>query len=286
MKYKIYCLILNYNRRGDTLHCAQALLASKLPSGTEIIIIDNGKTNLQRFFAKAIPSAIYLKSPGNIGFAAGNNQGIKYALDHAATHVLIINPDVTVPRHFLFPLLRAYEESPRRPASPKSGPGLLAPAHTEGQGSYGLVGRIDWRTCSFPHDNVTRLPREPRRYDLLTFACVLIKREVFERAGLMDERYFLYLEDVDYCVTAKRAGFTLLLNPRVVVTHLTSSSFDDPRGKIKFSFRSSFIFIAKWYHFPHNILPLLHTLYFYPNLYLLWTLKKWKHGLKIKLRIL
>lgn len=269
MATKVFCLILNYNRTADTVKCANSLLSSKLPPATEIVVIDNGHVNLKKYFTKNIPKAIYIKSPGNIGFAAGNNQGIKYALDRGATHVLIINPDVTVPRNFLLLLLSTFKVTPCRV-------GLVAPAHTEGKGSYGLGGKIDWKWCSFPHDNITKLPDKPKEYDLLTFACVLIKREVFENAGLMDERYFLYLEDVDYCVSATRAGFSLYLDPRVVVTHITSSSFDDPRGKIKFSFKSSFIFIRKWYRFPGNILPLLHTLYFYPSLYVLWTLKLWK----------
>lgn len=174
-----------------------------------------------------------------------------------------------VENDFLFPLLSTFEDCPRRV-------GLLAPAHTEGKGMYGLGGKINWQWCTFPHDNVRRLPTAIREYDLLTFACVLIKREVFENVGLMDERYFLYLEDVDYCVSAAKSGYKLILNPNVVVTHKTSSSFADPRGKIKFSFYSSFIFIHKWYTFPRQILPLLHTLYFYPATYLLWTLKKWK----------
>jgi GT2 family glycosyltransferase len=269
MAEKVFCLILNYNRPQDTINCANALLSSKLPTGTEIVVIDNGKDNLSSFFKKEIPKVIYIKSPGNIGFAAGNNQGIKYALNQKATHVLIINPDVTVPRNFLIPLLKTFDEVPNNC-------GLVAPAHTEGNGIYGLGGMIDWRWCSFPHDNVTELPTKPISYDLLTFACILIKTEVFHKAGLMDERYFLYLEDVDYCVTAKRAGYSLYLNPRVVVKHLTSSSFDDPRGKIKFSFLSSFIFIKKWYKFPNNVLPFAHTHYFYPKLYVLWTLKRWK----------
>ncbi|MFH2085810.1 MAG: glycosyltransferase family 2 protein [bacterium] len=260
---KIFCLILNYNRRDDTVNCAHSLLASRLPAGTQIIVIDNGSKDLRAFFSRQIKNSLYIKSPGNIGFAAGNNQGIRYALKHGATHILVINPDVIVPKDFLLPLLRLNKD-------------LVAPAHTEGSGSYGLGGRIDWRLCSFPHDNVTKLPINPRRYDLLTFACVLIKREVFETVGLMDERYFLYLEDVDYCVTVARAGFSLYLDPSVVVTHATSSSFSDPRGKIKYSFKSSFIFIRKWYLFPGSILPILHTLYFYPYLYLLWTLKIWK----------
>ena len=277
MATKIFCLILNYNQPRDTLHCAKSILASRLPPSTEIILIDNGSRSLKSFFAQHLPKCQYLKSPGNIGFAAGNNQGIQLALTKGATHILIINPDVTVPPHFLYPLLQTLRAHPRA--------GLVAPAHTEparnathsvaggGQGSYGLGGHINWRYCAFPHDNVTNLPTHPKSYDLLTFACVLIKKEVFLRAGSMDERYFLYLEDVDYCVTAKRAGFNLLLDPQVVVTHRTSSSFADPRAKIKYSFRSSFIFIRKWYRFPGNLLPILHTIYFYPSTYLLWTWK-------------
>lgn len=278
MATKVFCLILNYNRHSDTVESAKALQASKLPGGTEIIVIDNGHIDRKKYFVSNIPNVIYIKSPGNVGFAAGNNQGISYALDHGATHVLIMNPDVTVPRNFLLPLLASFEDKPGRSAT-KGRVGLVAPAHTEGKGSFGLGGRVDWKWCSFPHDNVLKLPTKPRAYDLLTFACVLVKREVFETVGLMDERYFLYLEDVDYCVAAKKAGYSLYLNPRVVVRHMTSSSFDDPRSKIKYSFKSSFIFIKKWYRFPNNILPLLHTLYFYPKLYILWTLTNWKHSI-------
>jgi hypothetical protein len=265
---KVFCLILNYNRPQDTIKCAESLLKSDLPAGTGIIIIDNGPMNRKKYFSTHVPTAIYLKSPGNIGFSAANNLGIKYALSHAATHILIINPDVTVPRRFLSGLLDTFKVTPRRV-------GLVAPAHTEGRGNYGLGGTMDWRWCTFPHENVIQLPKSPRRYDLLTFACVLIKREVFETVGLLDERYFLYLEDVDYCVSAAKAGFLLYLNPSVVINHQTSSSFTDPRAKIWYSLRSCLIFIRKWYSFPHNILPILHTLHFYPSLYVLWTLKRW-----------
>ncbi len=234
-------------------------------------MIDNGKKDLKQYFAKQLSGGIYLRSSGNLGFAAGNNIGIRYALNHGATHILIINPDVTVPRNFLLPLLQTFKDSPRS--------GLVAPAHTEGQGIYGLGGSINWQWGTFEHENVVVLPIKSRPYDFLTFACVLIKREVLEKVGLLDERYFMYLEDVDYCVSASRAGFNLLLDPSVAVTHRTSSSFADPRAKIRLSLRSCLLFIHKWYRFPHTILPTLHALYFYPYTYLLWTLKRWKNNL-------
>lgn len=265
---KVCCLILNYNRRADTLACAHALLASRLPVATELIIIDNGEKNLGAYFRKELPGATYLKSPGNVGFAAGNNLGIRHALKHNATHILIINPDVTAPHNFLLPLLQTFKDSPRS--------GLVAPAHTEEQGSYGLGGTIDWKWATFEHENLAKLPKQPRSYNFLTFACVLIKKEVFEKIGLLDERYFMYLEDVDYCVSASRASFDLILNPSVVVVHKTSSSFADPRSKIRLSLRSCLLFIHKWYRFPRNLLPLIHALYFYPYTYFHWTLKRWK----------
>ncbi len=272
MGVKIFCLILNYNRPHDTVACAQALLSSDAPAQTQLVIIDNGPKNLTSFFRQKLPRSVYLKSPGNLGFAAGNNQGIRYAQKHGATHLLIINPDCQVPKLFFKPLLRTFATQPRA--------GLVAPAHREpGSKQFGLGGHVNWTNCSFPHDNVTVLPLRERSYDLLTFACVLIKAEVFRQVGLLDERYFLYLEDVDYCVSAKKAGYSLYLNPNVCVTHRTSSSFVDPRGKIKFSFKSSFIFIRKWYRFPANLLPLLHTITFYPYTYLLWTLKMYKQKL-------
>jgi GT2 family glycosyltransferase len=266
MNVKVCCLILNYNRKGDTVEAARSLLRADLPTGSLIVIIDNGAKNLRTYFEREVKGCVYIKSPGNIGFAAGNNQGITYALKNKATHVLIMNPDVVVPKRLFQPLLSTFKS--------KVNAGLVAPAHQEpGSKTHGLGGTIDWQLCRFPHKNVLKLPTKPKQYDLLTFACVLIKSEVFKRVGPMDPRYFLYLEDVDYCVMAKKAGYELWLNPKVVVTHNTSSSFSDPRGKIKFSFKSTFIFINKWYRLPKNILPLLHTLYFYPYIYLLWTLK-------------
>ena len=269
MKTKVFALLLNYNNSKDTIEAAQSLNNSDLGRDVQIVIIDNGAVDQHNLFTKKLPGSIYIKSRGNIGFAAGNNQGIRYALEQMATHILIMNPDVRVPKVFIKPLLDSFKLHKQA--------GIIAPAHQEpGNPNFGLGGSIKWQNCSFPHKNVTVLPTKDQKFELLTFACVLIKAEVFKKVGLLDERYFLYLEDVDYCVSVGNAGYELWLNPSVCVTHKTSSSFADNRGKIKFSFRSSFIFIKKWYHFPKNILPVLHTLYFYPYTYLLWTLKLYK----------
>lgn len=274
MQTKIFALILNYNNSQDTVEAAQSLINSDLGRSVQIIIIDNGAVNQQNLFTKKIPGSIYIKSRGNIGFAAGNNQGIKQALAQNATHILMMNPDVRVPKIFIKPLLDSFKIHQKA--------GIVAPAHQEpGNPNFGLGGHINWHNCSFPYENVSVLPTKDQKFDLLTFACVLIKADVFKRAGLLDERYFLYLEDVDYCVNVGNAGYELWLNPIVCVTHKTSSSFADKRSKIKYSFLSNLIFIKKWYQFPHNIPPILHVLYFYPSTYFLWTLKLYKSKLLI-----
>lgn len=272
MKTKVFALILNYNNPIDTVEAAQSLLGSDIPSNSKIVIIDNSDADQKKYFTTQLKDIVYIKSKGNVGFAAGNNLGIKYALVHGATHILILNPDVRVPRVFFKPLLNTFKVHKNA--------GIVAPAHREpGSVTYGLGGSINWDNCTFPMDNTTKLPKNEREYDHLTFACALIKADVIRRVGLLDERYFMYLEDVDYCVRTKNAGYKLFLNPTVCVTHKTSSSFADKRGKIKLSLSSCLKFINKWYRFPSNIIPYLNSLYFYTMTYVMWTLKLWKKKL-------
>ncbi len=272
MATKVFALILNYNNQVDTVEAARFLLASDIPSNTQLVIIDNSGVDQKNYFNAQLKDIVYIRSSGNIGFAAGNNLGINYALKHGATHILLLNPDVRVPKVFLKPLLNTLKVHKKA--------GIVAPAHKEPDSlTYGLGGIINWSNCTFPLYNTDKLPKSEREFDHQTFACVLISADVINKIGLLDERYFMYLEDVDYCVRAKRAGYELWLNSTVCVTHNTSSSFVDKRGKIKLSLVSCLKFIHKWYHFPNNIIPYLHALYFYPYTYILWTLQSYRRKL-------
>ena len=272
MPTKVFALILNYNNRVDTVEAARTLLASDITSNTQLVIIDNSGVDQKKYFSAQLKDIGYIRSSGNVGFAAGNNLGINYALKHGATHILLLNPDVRVPKVFLKPLLNTLKLHKKA--------GIVAPAHKEpGSLTYGLGGSINRDNCTFPLYNTDKLPKNERAYDHLTFACVLISTDVISKIGLLDERYFMYLEDVDYCVRAKRAGYELWLNSTVCVTHNTSSSFADKRGKIKLSLVSSLKFIHKWYHFPASIIRYLHALYFYSYTYILWTLQSYRRKL-------
>src|SRR5688572_23110023 len=101
MNPRIFILILNYKRHQDTKRCLNSLLASNLPLNTKIIVLDNSPTNESlKVLKENFPKIKIIKNKTNLGFAAGNNVGIRYATKHNATHILILNPDTIVPKNF------------------------------------------------------------------------------------------------------------------------------------------------------------------------------------------
>ena len=251
---KLYCLVLNYKCEEDTKRCVRALKSSDLPRGSKILVLDNSKKNL--------------------GFAGGNNIGVKKALKGGASHVLIINPDVTVGKTFFKPLLDEMKKN--------NDLGIVAPAIRYVVGKkifYGLEGNMNWRTAKPTHVSLSKLPvsKDFRRGEFVTFACALIKTEVFKKIGLIDERYFMYLEDVDFCLSTRKAAFDVGVTTRAIVDHKQSASFKKPTDKLKISFVSHLKFIWKWMKFPRNVIPLGYQLLFYPYLYCLWSIQSFRH---------
>ncbi|EKD53463.1 MAG: hypothetical protein ACD_61C00040G0015 [uncultured bacterium] len=274
MREKISAIVLNYRNLKDTVNCLQALKASDRGEEVNYFVVDNSPEKLTPNLLKEIfPKVTYIASKKNLGFAGGNNLAIKKALKDGSTHILIINPDVTVGKTFFGPLMKHFSDKKV---------GLVAPViyHTQkGRKIYGLEGRVDWSIAKTEHRNLSTLKNTaPITSEFVTFACVLISRETFQKAGLLDDGYFMYFEDVDYCLTAGKAGFRIILDPSVVISHRTSSSFKRPTQKLLISFRSHLRFIGKWLPPYRRLLPYLYAFSIYPYLYVLWTY----HGLKYK----
>ncbi len=274
---KIFVLILNYQRYQDTIRCVQALQKSDLPSNSKILIIDNSNDNQsQNILTTKFPKIKFIKSPYNHGFANGNNQGIRLAIKNQATHILIINPDVIVPKKFIKPLLKVFHNHPEA--------GLVAPVHQHrqnGQTFLGLGGKINWKTSKSEQINRPNITlTQAKKYPFISFACVLIKTEVFQEIGLLNELYFMYLEDVDYCLTAGKSGFTSYIQPQVIIKHFTSSSFSKPTQKLKISYFSQLKFIHRWLKFPITIYAYFYMTIFYIYLYFLWTYHYYKNKQK------
>jgi len=275
MDTSIAIIVLNYNRPQDTKNCIRLLREADISPDAKIIIVNNSSNPQIKSLVSGIKVDKFIQSPQNVGFAKGNNLGIKFAIkQYKPQKILIINPDISIPKTFFKPLLKSFDLFPHA--------GLIAPVHKHKQKNnffFGLGGTINWQLGKCTHINQTKISfKKCKKYDFVSFACVIIKQKVFQKAGYLDEDYFMYLEDVDYCLKAHKKGFNSYIDPQVVVNHATSSSFLDPRAKLKHSFISSFILINKHMPFMSRIKPWIHTLIFYPYLYLLWTY----HGLKNK----
>lgn len=172
----------------------------------------------------------------NIGFTGGNNQGIKQALAHNADAVLLLNDDTKVDANAISHLARTlFSKKEIGLVAPKIYfyPGFEFHKDRYARRDLGKVlwyagGEIDWNNCIGIHRGVDKVDRG--QYDAMedvqfaTGCCLLIKREVFEKIGFLDERYFLYLEDLDFNIRAKKAGFRIVYEPYSVIWHKNAQS--------------------------------------------------------------
>lgn len=274
MAIKIAAVVLNYHHHLDTERCIQHLLMSDLGKDLEVICVDNSNDfESINYLKEKFSKVIFIKNDKNLGFAGGNNLGIKLAIKNRADYILIINPDVEIPTDFFSPLLKNFTNSKT---------GLVGPAilHTQkNKKVYGLEGKVDWSLGKPEHRNIKKLEnKSPINADFITFACVLIKPEVFRKVGLIDDGYFMYFEDVDYCLSARKSSYNIVLDPSVVVLHNTSSSFSRPADKLVISFKSHLRFINKWLPVFSRIKPIVYISLLYPYLYLLWTYHYYKYS--------
>lgn len=155
----------------------------------------------------------FLENQENLGYAGGNNIGIKYAIQNGADYVFVLNNDTTVEPDSLEKLVKAAEADPKV--------GIVGPAINEnGKITYG--GKITWLKPELKHPLYPRAALGYRGY--VSGAAMLIKKEVLEKVEGFDEVYFLYFEDADFCIRAQWAGFKLKIVPEAIVHHKVSAS--------------------------------------------------------------
>jgi GT2 family glycosyltransferase len=176
------------------------------------------------------PSVRTIDAGGNAGFAAGCNAGVRVALNEDASHVLFLNPDAEVEPGFLAPMIEAAAE-------PQVGIVAGLVLLPEGDRVWAAGGDFDPRRSAGINIGEGRplgdLYLEPRDVPFASGCFMLVRREVFETVGLFDERYFLYMEDLDLCRrAAAQGGWRTRYEPRARCRHkvhgAAGGSFDDP----------------------------------------------------------
>jgi GT2 family glycosyltransferase len=243
---KLSVVILSYNTRDLLKNCLESISANTHGLDYEVIVVDNGSRDGSREYLRSLEqkrfrnieekekstkflnfyNSIFLKvifNRKNLGFAAGNNVGIKKAL---GDYILLLNSDTLIKNGALLKLADYMDQHPKVAAV---GPRLL-----NKDGSFqASVGRFPTLPVVFwmlfkehfgGSEYVRQSPLQEGVVDWVMGAALMIRKEVFEKVGLLDENIFMYMEEVEWCYRVKKAGFKIHFYPGAQITHLWQGS--------------------------------------------------------------
>lgn len=229
-KIKHAVVLVNYKVSADTIVCVKSIQKSK--DAPHIIVVDNGSTNeVIQELRDACPGLDIIVVGANVGFSIGNNIGIKKALKMGAEVVYILNNDTEVDPNLFFRSYR-YVAGKNRIAGGKIYYAKGYEFHVEQKGLGNILwyagGHFDWGSVIAQHDGVDEVDvgqyDKIKKVDFITGCFIAVPKQVFKKIGLLDEPFFLYLEDTDFCLHAAKQGIEVMYNPSLVLYHRNSSS--------------------------------------------------------------
>jgi GT2 family glycosyltransferase len=248
----VYILIANWNGKVMTLECLESLRSITYRPCRTLVIDNASRDGSPEAIARAHPEVELLVQEHNLRYAGAMNAGMRHALAHGAEFVLVMNNDVIVDRGLVSALVAAAQKDPTV--------GLVAPKilyHTPPTQIWYAGGKISFWTGTMWHVGIRE--RDCGQYEVpgpteyATGCCVLARRALIERVGMLDESYYIYAEDADWSVRAHRAGVGVVYEPAGVLWHRVSISTGGNLSffKLKNKFRGNLRFFARyasWYH--------------------------------------
>jgi GT2 family glycosyltransferase len=235
-------IIVSYNARADLEHCLESLAAAPPKAPHETIVVDNASADGSADVAREAGVRV-LEAGDNVGFARANNLGIRAS---SGANLLLLNSDTIVPPGAIDTLLA---EVAADPSVAVAGPRLVdAAGHPEL--SFGpMIGPINemrqqWRAAR----NVTALTAVRSYPDWVSGACLLVRRSDAEAVGLLDERFFMYTEDVDFCASIRARGRRVLFTPAAEVVHLRGRSRASAPAATERAYRRSQVAFYEKHH--------------------------------------
>lgn len=221
-------VLVNYNSTEELLRCLESIRGALDTAQATIVVVDNASTDSWQQVTAAYPFVHLIRNAENKGFASAVNTGIRQG---TAPYIVLLNPDTLVPPGFF---RGALEVMDRHPGVAILGPKILDPdGATQGSARAfptpltALFGRTALLTRLFPNNPLSRRnilsgaadDREARPVDWVSGACMVVRREALGRIGPMDEQFFMYWEDADWCKRAWESGWTVLYDPTLSLTH-------------------------------------------------------------------
>lgn len=252
---EISVVIVNYNVRHYLEQCLTSLLSALTGFSSEVIVVDNNSADGSCSMVRdRFPSVTLISNNHNPGFATATNQGLRIAV---GKYLLLLNPDTVLPVNAISAVLDFMNNTPNAGASglrmidgrgrflPESKRGLPTPAAAffRVSGIYRLFPRSSFVNRYYMGDKSSD---NIQKIEVLTGAFMLIRKEVLEKVGLLDEEYFMYGEDIDLSYRITSAGFSLYYLPEPTIIHYKGESTrqSDYNYLIHF-YRSMIIFVKK-----------------------------------------
>ncbi len=245
MKPHVFVVVLNWNRAEDTIACLESIanLSTNNYQLTTVVVdnasTDNSVAKIKNQISKSKDTNEILKileNTKNLGYAGGNNVGISYALKNGADYVMILNNDTSVqPSLIVRTVELAQKDSKIGLISPKIYFAKGYEFHKEmykendkGRVIWYAGGKIDWDNVYGSGRGVDEVDEgqynKAEETDFATGTCLFLTRKLLEKVGVFDEKYFMYYEDTDLSVRAKKSGLKVIYFPDAIVWHKVAQS--------------------------------------------------------------
>jgi GT2 family glycosyltransferase len=251
-------IIVSWNTQDILRNCLRSIYEQGGDIAVEVIVIDNASTDgSAEMVRKDFPQVILIENSENRGFAAANNQGIAIA---KGRYVLLLNPDTVILDHAINKTLYFADAHPE---SAVVGCRVLNPDRTLQPTCFMFPSILNMLLSStylyklfpknrfFGRERMTWWSRNDiREVDVVTGCFMLVQREAIEQVGLLDERYFIYGEETDWCYRFKHADWKVMFTPCANIIHLGGQSTQKKATAMVVQLRKSILQFMKKYHSP------------------------------------
>lgn len=240
----IVTVILNTNRCEDTLETLLSLLDSTYENHM-VIVLDNASTDGSvETIRSSFQDVEIIELSENLGYAGNNNVGIKYALDQGADWIFVLNEDTTLAQNCLENLVRVGQSDQCI--------GIVGPMvyhYDEPDVIQSAGGRMDrhWQTWHLAHNESDQGQyKKPHPVEWISGCAILVRRDVIEQLGSIDERFFYYWEETEWCLRAREGGWSIIHVPQAKLWHKGVQRDYKPSPSVTYySTRNRFLMMAK-----------------------------------------
>jgi len=229
-----WIIVLHYGRVDDTRNCLRSLQRQR-DAHCQILVVDNGSADeLETLSRDEFPGVEVVRPNRNLGWAGGNNVGIRLALERGADRLVLLNNDTLADEQLIARLDAAGAANPDC--------GILGPIVRDLDAPHdvqtdGFIFNDSKQPGFFSRrpvavDQISSSPPRVLQTDVVMGCCLWARREVFERISFIDERFFLLHEESDFCLRAAEAGFKVGVTPESLLLHRRSASFADVQKRV------------------------------------------------------